>query len=51
MLCKYNVRGLFLSDYCCPECSGTAVIWRRQIKKAVCPRDNTPVTEFLLKTI
>jgi len=40
--------GLILKNYCCPECSGTEVIWDRGLKKAVCPSDGTPVSEFRL---
>jgi hypothetical protein len=37
-----------LRVYCCPECSGTAVTWNNSLRKAVCPKDGTPVREFKL---
>ena len=37
-----------LKNYCCPECSGTEIAWDRGLKKAVCPMDDTPVSEFRL---
>jgi hypothetical protein len=43
-----NWKGLLLVEYCCPECSGTVVTWDRRLKKAVCARDGTPVSEFRL---
>jgi len=42
------VGGLLLTNYCCPECSGTGVTWDMSLKKAVCPKDSTPVSEFKL---
>lgn len=45
------IGDLFLANYCCPECNGTSVIWDRRIKKAVCPRDNTPVSKFLINNV
>jgi len=35
--------------YCCPECSGTEVVWDRRCGKAVCPKDGIPVSEFKLR--
>lgn len=43
--------GVLLKDYCCPECTGTDVIWDRGIKRAVCPKDGTPVSDFRLAAI
>ena len=37
-----------LTNYCCPECSGTEVTWDRSLGKAVCSKDGTPVSEFRL---
>jgi hypothetical protein len=38
-----------LANYCCPECNGNAVTWDRSLRKAVCPKDGTPVSEFKLR--
>lgn len=33
--------------YHCPQCNGTEVKYSYSLKKGVCPRDNTPLSEFL----
>ena len=35
-----------VGTYRCPECSGTEITWDRGIKKAVCPKDRTPVDGY-----
>ena len=44
----YNGGGLMLKMYCCPECNGTEITWDRRLRKAVCVKDKTPISEFRL---
>jgi len=32
--------------YRCPKCDGTEIAWDRGIRKAVCPKDRTPVAKY-----
>jgi len=32
--------------YRCPKCNGAEITWDRGIRKAVCPKDRTPVDNY-----
>jgi predicted RNA-binding Zn-ribbon protein involved in translation (DUF1610 family) len=32
--------------YRCPNCGGTEIIWHAGLRKAVCPKDETPVGNY-----
>jgi hypothetical protein len=33
--------------YECPKCKGSAVEWDRALRKPVCPKDKTPLNDYL----
>jgi hypothetical protein len=32
--------------YRCPNCNGTELIWYGGLRKAVCPKDKTPINNY-----
>jgi len=35
--------------YQCPRCGGTEITWDRGTRKAVCPKDRTPVSNYKIE--
>lgn len=40
-----------LKIYCCPECKGTEITWDRGLRKAICPKDKTLVSDYWFHTL
>jgi len=40
----YTIK--MVGTYRCPKCNGTEITWDRGIRKAVCPKDRTPVNDY-----